>query len=430
MTCSTCDLRGRAVGERQQTAVLEIDERRRRDCGRAVVRRAGAARASSGASSIAPCGRPSACAWRKSLLPSAGSLEVEGRRVEDGLDALAQAPEAAAPDEDDAVGRGGLRRRPAARGGAAADVDHREAVALREPLLHEHPQSVGLFAAGGSESRKDLQAIGECRRHAAPVITYVARRVLYSVPVLFVSTFLSFIFVSYAGDPTSNLRQNPQFSAITLAHLRAPVPPRRAGGRPLLVLAAGRLHAQARLVARHVAADLARHPADARAHGAGRVVRGDLRARARHRRRGCYSAVRQYSPFDYFFTTLSFTGSRDAGLLAGAAPADPLRRHLPQVARSDLLHVGAEQHRLGDLVTRSAPAHRAPGDDDLSRQLRALQPLHARCDARRHQLRLRAHRAREGRLAGEGDRPPRRAQCPHPARRRSSRSTSARSSAA
>ena len=40
---------------------------------------------------------------------------------------------------------------------------------------------------------------------------YVTRRVLYSIPVLIVSTFLSFTFISLAGDPRANLRANPTF---------------------------------------------------------------------------------------------------------------------------------------------------------------------------------------------------------------------------
>jgi len=42
------------------------------------------------------------------------------------------------------------------------------------------------------------------------MLTYIARRVLYSIPVLIVSSFVSFTFVSLAGDPTANLRQNPK----------------------------------------------------------------------------------------------------------------------------------------------------------------------------------------------------------------------------
>src|SRR3954451_22476846 len=52
------------------------------------------------------------------------------------------------------------------------------------------------------------------------MLAYILRRVMYSVPVLVVSTFLSFTFISLAGDPTANIRSNPQFSTLTLAHLQ------------------------------------------------------------------------------------------------------------------------------------------------------------------------------------------------------------------
>ncbi len=73
------------------------------------------------------------------------------------------------------------------------------------------------------------------------MLTYITRRVLYSIPVLLVSSFLSFTFVSLAGDPPANLRQNPKVSQLTLHLLAAPVPPRPVDSRSLLVLAAGRL---------------------------------------------------------------------------------------------------------------------------------------------------------------------------------------------
>jgi ABC-type dipeptide/oligopeptide/nickel transport system permease component len=47
------------------------------------------------------------------------------------------------------------------------------------------------------------------------VAAYVIRRVLYSIPVLIASTFLSFTFISLAGDPRANLRANPTFSVQT-----------------------------------------------------------------------------------------------------------------------------------------------------------------------------------------------------------------------
>src|SRR5579859_150988 len=51
------------------------------------------------------------------------------------------------------------------------------------------------------------------------MLTYIARRILYSIPVLVVSSFLSFVFVAEAGDPLSNLRANPRTTAGTLHQL-------------------------------------------------------------------------------------------------------------------------------------------------------------------------------------------------------------------
>ena len=45
------------------------------------------------------------------------------------------------------------------------------------------------------------------------MLTYIVRRILYSIPVLFFSTFLSFIFVSYAGNPLAQLRSEPAVPA-------------------------------------------------------------------------------------------------------------------------------------------------------------------------------------------------------------------------
>ena len=99
--------------------------------------------------------------------------------------------------------------------------------------------------------------------------------------------------------------------------------------------------------------------------------------------------------------------------------------------RPDLLHVGPEQpSRRAGVVARPAAASRAAGDHALRHQLRALQPLHARVDARRDQQRLRAYRAREGRVGVAGDHAPRLPQRADPASRRSPPSTSAPCSAA
>ena len=62
------------------------------------------------------------------------------------------------------------------------------------------------------------------------MLVYVARRVLFSIPVIVLSSFLSFTFVSLAGDPTANIRAAPNYSAVTLHslqheyHLDRPIP--------------------------------------------------------------------------------------------------------------------------------------------------------------------------------------------------------------
>ena len=64
------------------------------------------------------------------------------------------------------------------------------------------------------------------------MLTYIARRVLYSIPVLIFSTFLSFVFVSLAGDPRQNFLANPRLSRANYDrlfhtyHLDASIPVR------------------------------------------------------------------------------------------------------------------------------------------------------------------------------------------------------------
>src|SRR5437763_7559291 len=68
----------------------------------------------------------------------------------------------------------------------------------------------------------------------SPRLIYIVRLVLYSVPVLIVSTFLIFTFVSLAGNPTLTLKANPRFSQHTVDlisaryHLSDPIPVRYA----------------------------------------------------------------------------------------------------------------------------------------------------------------------------------------------------------
>ena len=128
------------------------------------------------------------------------------------------------------------------------------------------------------------------------MLAYIARRVLYSVPVLLVSSFLSFTFVSLAGDPRANLLQNPRVSQLTLRvlehqyHLDQSIPVRywywlqsvftHKLGRSLITL-------------QPVWPDITRTVAYRQ------VVVSPRPLRSRRRSGRHLSAVRQYSVFDY-----------------------------------------------------------------------------------------------------------------------------------
>jgi peptide/nickel transport system permease protein len=139
------------------------------------------------------------------------------------------------------------------------------------------------------------------------MLTYIARRILYSIPVLFLSTFLSFIFISYAGNPLGALRANPRVSQHVLElvsrhnHLDQPVVIRyfywlqdvftHKLGNSLITLQP--IWPQIVRTMSHTAQFII--IAEALALIVGIAV-------------GIYSAIRQYSIFDYTFTTISFLG--------------------------------------------------------------------------------------------------------------------------
>jgi peptide/nickel transport system permease protein len=139
------------------------------------------------------------------------------------------------------------------------------------------------------------------------MLTYIARRVIYSIPVLLVSSFLSFTFVSLAGDPRANLLQNPRVSQLTLKvlehqyHLDQSIPVRywywlqsvftHKLGDSLITL-------------QPIWPDITR----TFGHTAQVVILAEAIALVLGIAVGIYSAVRQYSIFDYTFTALSFLG--------------------------------------------------------------------------------------------------------------------------
>src|SRR5205809_54143 len=139
------------------------------------------------------------------------------------------------------------------------------------------------------------------------MVTYIIRRLLYSIPVLFVSSFLIFTFVATTTDPLEAVKMQPNVNqaAIRLVeeqnHLNDPIIVRYGywvkdaftnsfgrtilGERPILPDMLNRLKVTMQLI---IAAEVLTL-----------LLAIGL---------GVYSAIRQYSVFDYSMTTLSFAG--------------------------------------------------------------------------------------------------------------------------
>ena len=140
------------------------------------------------------------------------------------------------------------------------------------------------------------------------MLTFVVRRILYSVPVLFASTVLIFVSVQAIGDPLVELRLNPLLSKQTVhlirqrKHLDDPIPVQYAYwlkdavtnqfGTPLLQ-PGNRIWDDLKRVIPHTLQLVLLAEVFAFLLGVGI---------------GVYSALRQYSVFDYSATTLSFLG--------------------------------------------------------------------------------------------------------------------------
>jgi peptide/nickel transport system permease protein len=139
------------------------------------------------------------------------------------------------------------------------------------------------------------------------MLTYIARRVLYSIPVLFFSTFFSFIFVSLGTNPLVAIRTNPRVTPQAIAlmvhqtHLDKPVIVRyfywleaiftQKLGKSLITL-------------KPIWPDITR----TMGHTAQLIILSESLAIILGIAVGIYSAIRQYSFFDYSFTTISFLG--------------------------------------------------------------------------------------------------------------------------
>jgi peptide/nickel transport system permease protein len=139
------------------------------------------------------------------------------------------------------------------------------------------------------------------------MLTYIARRVLYSIPVLLLSSFLSFIFVSYAGNPIAQLRMNPRVDKATIAHEII----QQHLDKPVILRYFYWLHdvfahklGTSLVTLQPIWPDITR----TMGHTMQVVLTAEILAIIIGCAVGIYSAIRQYSVFDYTFTSLSFLG--------------------------------------------------------------------------------------------------------------------------
>ena len=140
------------------------------------------------------------------------------------------------------------------------------------------------------------------------MVTYIVRRLLYSIPVLFAASVLIFFSVTAVGDPLAALRQNPLFSKQTIHnievrnHLNDSLPRQYVYwlksavtdkfGSPLLQPGVKIWQDLERVIP----------------HTLQLVFLAEILALLVGVAIGVYSAIRQYSIFDYAATTFSFLG--------------------------------------------------------------------------------------------------------------------------
>jgi peptide/nickel transport system permease protein len=139
------------------------------------------------------------------------------------------------------------------------------------------------------------------------VYTYILRRLLYAIPVLAISSFLIFVFVSSTTDPLETLKRNPRGDQHTIRlvehkyHLDRPILVRYGYWvRDVFTRSFG----QTILTQRPVLPELKR----VLGNTLQLVIAAQLLTLLLAICIGVYSAIRQYSVFDYTSTTLSFLG--------------------------------------------------------------------------------------------------------------------------
>lgn len=140
------------------------------------------------------------------------------------------------------------------------------------------------------------------------MLTYVLRRILYSIPVLFAASLLIFFSVSAIGDPLAEVKLNPLFSKVTVQaiekrkHLNEPLPVQY--GYWIKDAVTNKFGTPLREPGSRIWDDLKR----VIPHTLQLVLLSELIALLVGIGIGVYSAIRQYSVFDYAATTFSFLG--------------------------------------------------------------------------------------------------------------------------
>jgi peptide/nickel transport system permease protein len=138
------------------------------------------------------------------------------------------------------------------------------------------------------------------------VLQFVVRRLLISIPVLIATSFIIFMFVSISGDPLAELKQNPKLSEVTLNNIIE----RKHLDEPLVVqygywVRDATLHRFGTDIAGDdIWPDLKR----VMANTLQLIILAEIVAVVLAVGIGVYSAVKQYSVFDYTATTFSFLG--------------------------------------------------------------------------------------------------------------------------
>jgi peptide/nickel transport system permease protein len=139
------------------------------------------------------------------------------------------------------------------------------------------------------------------------MLTYILRRVLYSIPVLLATSFLIFTFVSISGDPLGRLRANPNITAQQFQSIKHS----KNLDRPVIVRygiwardAVTKKFGTTLFGNRPIWPDLQR----VMGHTLQFILSALIISVIFGVAIGVYSALRQYSVFDYTATTLSFVG--------------------------------------------------------------------------------------------------------------------------